>query len=489
MATTDSLPVPKKNADFRLRVFIEDTSGDPASSFTNANSTISQDDTSFVDCTNEVAFVGNGYGYIDLTSSETNCDGLVYRFECDEGSFQVEICPEEAGDIRVNATQLGGTNYATAVTALVASFWNALTSGLTTNGSIGKLLVDNLNAAVGTVSTNVSTLLTRLTSARAVYLDNLNVGGAVASQASVDDIPTNSEFAAAFPTNFGSLSIDSSGRVRTLDVVANGTAQAGDTITITLANSESSTDNLLDGCFIVLTGGTGAKQCNRIESYNGSTKLCQLDRAWAVTPDNTTTYAVFGCDFDSGVHNQVGDIASAVISILEDTGTTLPGTLADIKGATFDTATDSLEALRNRGDAAWVTATGFATSSALAAITGTNGALIGSEADGYPAQIEFTVDGANTRDEYTVSWFKNLTPLSAGITSPTIQVVKRADGTDLIAEASLTQIGSTGTYRFNTTTEGQRLTEGEAAIVIVTATIDGSERTWKRLISRDAEAA
>lgn len=32
-----------------------------------------------------------------------------------------------------------------------------------------------------------------------------------------------------------------------------------------------------------------------------------------------------------------------------------------IQGATFDTATDSLEALRNRGDAAWVTATGFST--------------------------------------------------------------------------------------------------------------------------------
>ncbi|MBM3957394.1 MAG: hypothetical protein FJ313_05015, partial [Gemmatimonadetes bacterium] len=33
-------------------------------------------------------------------------------------------------------------------------------------------------------------------------------------------------------------------------------------------------------------------------------------------------------------------------------------------GATFDTATDSLEALRNRGDAAWITATGFSTLSA-----------------------------------------------------------------------------------------------------------------------------
>jgi hypothetical protein len=36
-------------------------------------------------------------------------------------------------------------------------------------------------------------------------------------------------------------------------------------------------------------------------------------------------------------------------------------TLTNIKGATFDTATDSLEAIRNRGDAAWVTATGFST--------------------------------------------------------------------------------------------------------------------------------
>jgi len=34
---------------------------------------------------------------------------------------------------------------------------------------------------------------------------------------------------------------------------------------------------------------------------------------------------------------------------------------AQIKGATFDTATDSLEAIRDRGDAAWDTATGFST--------------------------------------------------------------------------------------------------------------------------------
>lgn len=52
---------------------------------------------------------------------------------------------------------------------------------------------------------------------------------------------------------------------------------------------------------------------------------------------------------------------ASITAILEDTGTTLPATLSAIQGATFDTSTDSLEAIRNRGDLSWVTATGFST--------------------------------------------------------------------------------------------------------------------------------
>lgn len=44
--------------------------------------------------------------------------------------------------------------------------------------------------------------------------------------------------------------------------------------------------------------------------------------------------------------------------------TTIINHLTDIKGATFSGSTDSLEAIRDRGDAAWVTATGFSTHSA-----------------------------------------------------------------------------------------------------------------------------
>lgn len=55
------------------------------------------------------------------------------------------------------------------------------------------------------------------------------------------------------------------------------------------------------------------------------------------------------------------DIAAVKVdsaAILTDTGTTLDTKLNDIQGATFNTATDSLEAIRDRGDAAWTTGAG-----------------------------------------------------------------------------------------------------------------------------------
>lgn len=48
----------------------------------------------------------------------------------------------------------------------------------------------------------------------------------------------------------------------------------------------------------------------------------------------------------------------------------LEATLTAMKGATYAEATDSLEALRDRGDAAWATATGFATPTNITAATG-----------------------------------------------------------------------------------------------------------------------
>jgi len=65
----------------------------------------------------------------------------------------------------------------------IQAIWDALTSALTTVGSIGKLLVDNINATIssrstyaGTDTPGTTTLLDRLTAPRAGYLDNLSAG-------------------------------------------------------------------------------------------------------------------------------------------------------------------------------------------------------------------------------------------------------------------------------------------------------------------------
>lgn len=104
--------------------------------------------------------------------------------------------------------------------------------------------------------------------------------------------------------------------------------------------------------------------------------------------------------------------------------------------------------------------------------------------DIYHADINVAVDSVVPQDEYTVTWFKNGARLTSGITSPTIQAVKRADGTSLVGSTSMTEIGSTGSFMKNEGTN--RISAGEAVLVIASAFIDSATRTFSKVISRDA---
>ncbi|MFW0778495.1 MAG: hypothetical protein ACN2B6_12340 [Rickettsiales bacterium] len=66
----------------------------------------------------------------------------------------------------------------------------------------------------------------------------------------------------------------------------------------------------------------------------------------------------------SATQADIAAVGSNVDAILVDTGTDIPARFDAIEGATFDTLTDSLEAIRNRGDTSWLTATGFSTHTA-----------------------------------------------------------------------------------------------------------------------------
>lgn len=105
--------------------------------------------------------------------------------------------------------------------------------------------------------------------------------------------------------------------------------------------------------------------------------------------------------------------------------------------------------------------------------------------DLYFADIVLQRQISGGTDEYTVTWYKNGVRITAGITSPTIEVVKRSDGTDLIATTTMTQIGTTGSYKYDAT--GAALeTAGNSYLVIASATIDSATRSYARLLGRDA---
>jgi hypothetical protein len=71
------------------------------------------------------------------------------------------------------------------------------------------------------------------------------------------------------------------------------TAQAGSTsTTIVLAAGSSATNDVYNGRYIRITGGTGSGQLRVISDYVGATKVATVNSAWTTTPDATSTYTI-----------------------------------------------------------------------------------------------------------------------------------------------------------------------------------------------------
>lgn len=72
-----------------------------------------------------------------------------------------------------------------------------------------------------------------------------------------------------------------------------GTAQAGGTTTsIKLASGASSTDDFYTGMTVSITAGTGNGQSGEIISYNGTSKVATIAKAWTSGPDATSSYSI-----------------------------------------------------------------------------------------------------------------------------------------------------------------------------------------------------
>ena len=83
-------------------------------------------------------------------------------------------------------------------------------------------------------------------------------------------------------------------RVREIGAFAihGGTAQAGNSHSITLAATADANDGVYNRNLIVLTDNTGVGQTRTIVDYDATTKVVVVDRNWRVSPDATTAYQI-----------------------------------------------------------------------------------------------------------------------------------------------------------------------------------------------------
>src|SRR4051794_28903350 len=109
MASSDALPIPRKNAAYRVYFPILKNDGTIITGWTSAAATISKDGATSASATNTPTEIASswGIGYLDLTSTEMNADAVIVKATVTNSSALPQVLvlyPQEAGDIRVNPT-------------------------------------------------------------------------------------------------------------------------------------------------------------------------------------------------------------------------------------------------------------------------------------------------------------------------------------------------------------------------------------------------
>lgn len=251
---------------------------------------------------------------------------------------------------------------------------------------------------------------------------------------------------------------------RELPVLETGTAQGGGASTITLASGASAVDNAYKGLIVLCTNNSPSGvqyQARWVASSVGSTKVVTVNSPWGTEPTSSTTYSI--------LVPETANISALLGTRMLDPNTSgLPrvdvhqwrgGTLLDVVSSRPPVLVGAVS-------------TGAIDAAALA-----------SDLNTYQAKVALVDDNGGTADRYVVSWYKNGNLLTSGITSPTIQVIKAADASDLVASTAMTEIAS-ASYRYVEATD--RIVAGVAYIAIVAATIDGSTRSFRQPVGRDS---
>lgn len=222
--------------------------------------------------------------------------------------------------IRDRGDAAWGAGAVPSVADIADGVWDEILSGHTSAGSTGEAL----NAAGGAGDPWITTLPGSYTSGQAGYIVGTNLDTTIGSRATqtsvdtIDNLVDDLETRIGTPSNLGS----------------------GATVAANLVDIEGQTDDI---------GAAGAGL-----TALGDTRLANLD----ATISSRATPAQVNTEMDTA-------LADVNLDHLVGTATAIPAVPAgtyidqmmDNGTATYDRTTDSLQAIRDRGDAAWTTAT------------------------------------------------------------------------------------------------------------------------------------
>ena len=211
-----------------------------------------------------------------------------------------------------------------AATAIATAVWDALTTAITTVGSIGVLLKTNVdalissrlatagytapdNATITTINSKLPALVGgRLDASVGAYqtgmaplqpttagrtLDVSAGGEAGLDWANIGGVATTVNFSGTTintVTNAGSVSLPTTTRTGAIQAAAAGT--------VTLDAGASAVTDFYVGQLVILTSGSGVGQVRRIMAYNGTSKVATLNRNWATTPAAADTFVITADD-------------------------------------------------------------------------------------------------------------------------------------------------------------------------------------------------
>lgn len=422
-----ALPYPIRGCRYTLQVPYLNISGIPVDP-TTPDTEISKDAGSFADTVEEVTTItgSNGMGYITLTGDETDCSmaALAAKVASGPNNTLATLYP------RVLAPFVSGTILSSTTDTITLSS-NAPNFDI--RGSIIQISSGN----------STSTLTKKFNQARTII--NYNTGTKVATVA---------------PGWDGNPSISWA-----YTILISETAPA-----VLMCNLTSMSGAILDG-----TKAQFKADILAVTGVNFDTSKAQFGAnivQFTGVPVDTTK-AQFGVNVVA-----VGSPSTSYSGVPVNTSTAqfginivnVTGVAANHKYEQFGTNVVNMQP--NTVNAAAI---------ANAAI---DDATYATDTDKYQAKIWLLDDNTGTTDRYAVCWFKNGQPITQGITSPTITIVKASDGSSLIDLGAMTEIASLGLYKYEAITT-ERITSGASYIAKAVATIDGSLRTWYQPVGRD----